>query len=198
MNRFIANLKNVKTEIIRKPLHFLIALTPSISAFNRPFALALLMMGILVYMYVENLRLRGIRVPLISSLITMASRPRDAGRFVLGPITLGLGALLVLTIFPLQAATIAIYALAFGDGIASLLGKPFGRIRPAFMFGKSLEGSLSCFFAVFIAAWRVCHNVPICLAAALTAMAVEALPLEDFDNIAIPLAVGFVVQILLI
>jgi dolichol kinase len=114
----------------------------------------------------------------------------------MGPVSLGLGAILVLAIFPLPTAAIAIYALAFGDGFASLLGKPFGRIKPAFLLGKSVEGSLACFLAVFYCTWSVSRSLSVSLGVALTATMVEALPLDDFDNIAIPLAVALVVTLI--
>jgi dolichol kinase len=117
---------------------------------------------------------------------------------VLGPVTLGIGALLALLLFPSPAACIGIYALAFGDGFAALIGKLFGRIRPAFLFGKSVEGSLACFTAVFISAWLVSRSFTVAFTAAFVATAVEALPLEDYDNVALPLVVGAVAQLTMI
>lgn len=191
------NLEEIKTEFVRKSIHFLVALTPLMASVSRPVTVLLLMAGTLLYAGLENLRLAGIKVPVVSAVTNMASRSRDKGHFVLGPVTLGIGTLLALLLYPSPAASIAIYALAFGDGIASLAGRLFGRIRPAFMFGKSLEGSLACFFIVYLVSYRVSLNYEMALCAALTAMFVEALPLEDFDNIAIPLAVGFAAQIFL-
>ena len=40
--------------------------------------------------------------------------------------------------------------LAFGGGLSRLVGKAFGRVRLPFTGGKSLEGSLTCLFAVFL------------------------------------------------
>jgi dolichol kinase len=68
-------------------------------------------------------------------------------------------------------------------------------MRPAFLLGKSIEGSLACFLAVLFTAYQVSSSYRIALFAAITATLAEALPLEDFDNIALPLAVGFVVQL---
>ncbi|MDR2070750.1 MAG: phosphatidate cytidylyltransferase [Treponema sp.] len=188
----------LKTELIRKIIHFLIALSPGMAAVNRPLTVVLLMIGILCYTCMENFRLSGITIPLISSVTAMAARTRDQGRFVLGPVTLGLGALLALFLYPSPAASIAIYALAFGDGFASLVGKLFGRLRPAFMLGKSIEGSAACFIVVFIAAHRVSGNFALALLAAITATVVEALPLEDYDNIALPITVGFTAQMFIV
>ena len=184
----------VKTEIVRKAIHFLIALSPGMAAINYPLTVLVLMAGVLGYTFMELLRLSGVKIPMVSTLTAMASRPRDMGVFVLGPVTLGIGALLTLLLFPSPAACIGIYALAFGDGFAGLVGKMFGRIRPAFLFGKSLEGSAACFAATFITAYLVSHSYAVSTAAAITAMAVEALPLEDYDNISLPLIVGVVVQ----
>lgn len=185
--------EELKTELVRKSIHFLIALSPLIASISRPFAVALLMAGALFYTAMECFRLSGVRIPVISTLTSMASRSRDQGRFVLGPVTLGIGALLALLLYPSPAASIAIYALAFGDGFASLVGKFAGRHRPAIMRGKSIEGSLACFGAVFFAAHRVVPDYRTALIAALTATITEALPLDDYDNIALPLTVGFVV-----
>ena len=193
----IINSKNVdelKAEIVRKALHFLIALSPSMAAINRPLTVFFLVAGTLSYTLMEYLRLSGVSIPIISSLTNIASRPRDSGRFVMGPVTLGLGALLALLIYPSPAAAIAIYALAFGDGIASLAGKFFGKLRPAFLFGKSIEGSAACFSVVLVSAYAVSGHLHIALVAAFTATIVEAMPLEDYDNLAIPVAVGLAVK----
>jgi dolichol kinase len=190
----VFDLQEIKTELVRKSIHFLIALSPSMAALNRPFTAILLMVGTLFYAVMESFRLSGIEVPLVSSLTSIASRPRDKERFVLGPVTLGLGALLALLLYPSPAASIGIYALAFGDGFASLIGKTFGKHRPDFMLGKSIEGSLACFGAVFVTAYNVSRSFKTAFIAAITAAMVEALPLEDYDNIALPISVGFAVQ----
>jgi dolichol kinase len=186
--------RELKTECIRKGIHFLIALSPVMAVMSRPVTIAILIAGTLLYTWFEVLRLSGVKIPLVSSLTSIASRSRDKGHFVLGPVTLGVGALLALLLFPPPAASIAIYALAFGDGFASLVGKFFGVHRPSIMLGKSIEGSTACFIAVFIAALRVSGSMYAALASAITATLVEVLPLEDFDNIALPMAVGFIVQ----
>ncbi|MFA6507380.1 MAG: phosphatidate cytidylyltransferase [Treponemataceae bacterium] len=188
----------LRTELLRKSIHFLIALAPTIASIDRSVAVFLLAAGALVYTYAERARLSGFKVPLISGLTAAASRERDQGRFVLGPVTLALGAMLSLLLYPDPSASIAIYALAFGDGFASIVGKVFGRTRPAFLNGKSLEGSAACFIAVFYAAYRVAGDLRIAFFAATVATFVEALPIEDFDNIALPVAVGFTIELVTI
>jgi dolichol kinase len=183
----------LNTEIIRKSIHLLIALVPGIAAINRTAAIFILMIGIFGYSLMEYLRFYGVKIPVISSLTRMASRPHDIGQFVMGPVTLGLGALLALVLFPPVAAAIAVYALAFGDSASALAGKFFGKRRPAFLFGKSIEGSLACFATVFLPAYIVSGRADIALVAAFTATAAEALPLGDYDNLAIPVTVGLAV-----
>jgi dolichol kinase len=189
-----ATFPDLHTEVVRKSIHFLIALSPAMAAINFRLTVSLLIVGIAGYTTVELLRLSGISVPLVSAVTRMASRQRDMGRFVAGPVTLGFGALFALLWFPPTVAAIGIYALAFGDGFASLVGKLYGRIRPAFLDGKSIEGSTACYAAVFISAYLVSRNLHIAFAAALAATLLEALPLDDYDNIAIPLAVCLAVQ----
>ena len=184
-----------KSELIRKSLHFLIAVSVVFASINKLFTLVLLASGTLAYTVMEYLRRRGVTIPLVSRLTVIASRRRDMGRFVLGPVTLGLGAFFPLLIFPLPVASIAIFALAFGDGTASLAGKFFGRLRPSFLFGKSLEGSLACFLGTLLSVWLYTiitgtGNSFIALIAACTAVVTELIPLRDWDNIIIPIVVG--------
>jgi phytol kinase len=185
-----ASLKDIRTEIVRKSLHFLIALTPSLAALNLGATKALLAVGMVIYLLAEILRLNGKEVFIISRITALAARPRDAGRFVLGPVTLGLGALASLSFYPEPAAAIAIYALAFGDGLASLAGKLFGRTRIPFTGGKSFEGSFACFIAVFSATYGLTRSPVGSAAIAAFATVVEALPVKDLDNLILPLAVG--------
>jgi dolichol kinase len=180
----------LKTELVRKGIHFLIAFIPFIAAFSYTLAIILLYTATLLYMILETLRLYGINVPGFAIITKLASRPRDKGKFVFGPVTLALGALLSLILFSPNTAAIAIFALAFGDGFSGIFGRAFGRIRPQFLCGKSVEGSFSCFIAVLISTWYASGNLKITLIAAITAVSVEALPLRDWDNIVFPLVVG--------
>lgn len=187
----------IRIELVRKSIHLLVGFVPSLAAVNLNLTLGLLASGTLVYALSESLRMSGIEVPLVSRVTALAARRRDSGKYVMGPVTLGLGALLSLLLYPNPAASIAIYALAFGDGLSSLVGKLFGSIRLPFTGGKSLEGSLTCFAAVFVASMAVGGEVLPSLAIALFATFVEALPLRDLDNIALPVLTGALATLLL-
>ena len=197
--RLISIGKDISKELVRKSLHLLIACTPTLANLLGTYnTILLLALGIFVYNAAEYLRLKGIRVPFISRLTEIAMRQRDQGHFVLGPITLGLGAMLSLMLYPEPAATVAIYALAFGDGLSSVAGKVFGTIRIPFTGGKSVEGSLTCFIAVLLAIVFMVPSIPPSQAAliALIACGLEVLPSKDFDNIILPVGVGLATVLL--
>jgi dolichol kinase len=195
--RTIAFGEEIRIELVRKSIHLLVGIVPSLAAINLEFTIGLLAAGTLVYAASEALRMGGVEVPLVARITELAARRRDSGRFVMGPVTLGLGAMLSLLFYPDPAASIAIYALAFGDGLSSLVGKTLGSIRLPFTGGKSLEGSLTCFFAVFLASWTVSRRLLPSIAVALFATLVEALPLGDLDNIVLPILTGLLALFIL-
>lgn len=127
-------------ELIRKAIHLLVALVPPLAAVNLPVTMGLLMAGTLFYTAAEAMRLTGIRVAVVSGLTVAAARPGDTG-FVLGPVTLGLGAMLALLLYPLPASAIAIYALAFGDSAASVIGMAFAGRRMPLNRNKTVPGT---------------------------------------------------------
>ena len=182
-------------ELTRKTIHITIAFVPVMANWNFLVAVALLSAGIIYYVINENARISGRSFGMVSRLTEIASRPVERG-FVWGPVTLGLGAMSALIFYPNPAATVAIYALAFGDGIASLAGKFLGRRSTVRIGEKTLEGSVSCFVAVFFSTILYLDDYLLALAAAVTATILEMIPLQDADNLIIPLGTGFVMTLL--
>jgi phytol kinase len=185
-------LERFQGEIVRKSLHFLIALVPVLASVNLSATLGLLAAGTLFYAFAESSRLSGIPIPLVSSLTLIASREKDRKGFVLGPVTLGLGAMLALILYPLPAASLAIYALAFGDGIASLAGTMLRGPRIPLFVGKTLPGSLACFAAVFAVTLAVTQRPLNALVLGAAGALLEAIPAGNFDNIVLPVGVGLI------
>ena len=184
-------------ELFRKSIHLCSACIPLLLYWNAravQCALCFLLVG---YIVTESLRRRGINVPVISVITSVAARKRDENKFVLGPVTLVIGILAASFLWPLFHAAVGIYALAFGDGLASLAGRLFGRIEIPFTRGKTAEGSLTCFCAIFIASFLHTHNAGVSLVIAFAGMIIELLPLKDFDNILIPISLGGLSYILL-
>ncbi len=195
--RFRSPAEELRIELTRKALHLLILfciplldIAPNLPIFG-------LLAGILVYSVSEILRHRGIIVPVIAPITEKAARRRDANRFVLGPVTLALGALFSLLIFDPLQAKVAILALGIGDSFSSLIGKSFGRIPMPFSGGKSVEGSIFCFGTVLLAVFLLTGKLlPACVIALTTAL-VEFWPTKDWDNILIPLAAGVVASLII-
>ena len=188
-------LGELKSELARKGIHALIAAVPTLAAIDFSNTALLLMGGILFYSWAESMRFLGFSMPVITPVTAAVLRTREQGRFALGPVTLGLGALLSLLLFPANVAAAAIYALAFGDSAAGLTGRFLGRYRPAFLSGKSIEGSLACFAVSFFAGFMVFREWKIAMAVGLGSMLADALPIKDFDNLLLPIAAGLCAMI---
>ena len=177
-------------ELFRKSIHICSSFIPLFLKFAYWPVIVLLILAVIVYTVSEILRARNINLPLISKVTEIAARKRDENHFVLGPVTLVCGILMAAIMLPLDCARVGIYALAFGDGLASLMGKLFGKITIPGAHGKTAAGSLTCFFAVFVSTFCCCKNCFISLCVALFAMFIEILPLSDFDNLIIPPVIG--------
>ena len=188
--------QSFRKELTRKVIHITIALVPTMANWNFLLTVIFLSTGILFYAINETARISGKTGGFISRMTVMASRPVEKG-FVWGPVTLGLGALAALLYYPNPAATVAIYALAFGDGIASIAGKFLGRRTTVRIGEKTMVGSIACFIAVFISAYAVLTDLHLALASAVTATILELVPARDADNLIIPLGTGLVLTLLM-
>ncbi len=185
-----ATRQEVVIELTRKSIHLLIAFVPLLLSISRTLTIVLLATGTCGYAVFETLRMKGIHIPLISAITAKAARLRDAGRFVKGPVTLGLGALASVLLFSPTSASIAVYILAFGDSFSSIVGKTVGKIKMPFTRGKSLEGSLTCFLVSLLSTFAISRQFGPSLIIAAVSTFVEALPAKDWDNILLPLAAG--------
>jgi dolichol kinase len=90
------------------------------------------------------------------------------------------GALTAVVVFSNKYMVFASFLyFAFGDSVAALVGRSVGRHK--LFSGKSLEGSLACFFICFIAGFFI-FNWRFALLGAALATAVEAIPWKINDN----------------
>ena len=178
-------------ECVRKSIHLSSALIVVFARFWFKPTIAGLICVTVLYSVSEVLRMHNHNLPFIAKITRCAARPRDKGRFVLGPVTLACGVLAALLLFPLHTAQIAIFALAFGDGLASLIGKRFGKRHLHIAKDKTVAGSVTCFVAVFLSSFAVSCSFWKSLILAAAAALIEMLPLKDYDNILIPIAIGY-------
>ncbi|MCQ2591585.1 MAG: phosphatidate cytidylyltransferase [Treponema sp.] len=188
---FINDKRTILKEVFRKSIHLCSAFVPLLLKYAYwPVTIAF---GLIVTLYLisECLRLKGIHLPLISLVTETAARKNDDGKIVLGPVTLVFGIFIASFLLPLEYARVGIYSLAFGDGLASLVGRMFGKTKLPYGEGKSFIGSLACFCAVFCSTFIVSGSAEVSLLVAYVTMVVEVLPLGDFDNLIIPVSMGF-------
>lgn len=187
-------MNNVAKEFVRKSIHLCCGFMPFILSWNRDAGLLLLFTVLLFYFVAEGMRQRGIRIPLFSGLTEYAARSRDEGKFVMGPVTMALGVIITALAFPEKSASLGIYALAFGDGLASLVGKLIGRCQIPLTQGKTAAGSLACFGAVFVASILVTQDATCALILACAGTCIELLPLKDLDNFFIPVLIAGIAE----
>ncbi len=186
----------IKKELFRKSIHILSAAVPFFLHIAYWPVISLLSLVVVVYCISEYARIHGRKIPLISTVTALAARKRDEDRFVLGPVTLSCGILITALLWK-NDYTIGIFALAFGDGSASLAGKLFGRVEVPFTDGKTVAGSLTCMLAIFLSSFAVSRNAGVSLILSLVGMVIEILPLRDFDNLLIPVCIGGLASVLL-
>lgn len=184
----------MQKELVRKSIHMTIAFIPALASFNNNFATALLLGGVLFYFSTEYLRVNGYNLGFVTSISEIASRDRDKG-ITIGPITLALGAILVLIFFNPMAAACGIYALAFGDGLSSVTGKLWGQKKIPLTNGKSYIGFFTCFTMILSTTYGVTGSLSRSFLAALGGSLIELIPLKDVDNILIPIVVALIVSI---
>jgi len=184
-------LNSLFKEVFRKSIHICSSFVPFFLARTYDFTIVALLFALVLYSVFEFLRLKGVTIPFVSKVTEIAARKRDENRFVLGPVTLVCGILISSIMLPLDCARVGIFALAFGDGTASLGGKLIGKVTIPGSHGKTVAGSLVCFFAVFVATFCCCQNSFISLIVGVAAMFLEMLPLADFDNVLIPIVIGY-------
>ncbi|MCR5699377.1 MAG: phosphatidate cytidylyltransferase [Treponemataceae bacterium] len=189
---------DILKELFRKSIHLCTAFVPFLLKYL--YLPTLIALGIVLVFYIvaESLRYHGINVPLISSITKAAARKRDENKFVLGPVCLAVGVLITAIFFKSDSAAIGIYALALGDGLASLVGKLIGKSVLYKMQGKTAEGSMACFIAIFVSSYLVTNNTAYALMLSFLGTFIELMPLKDYDNVIIPVALAAFHQFILV
>lgn len=181
-------------EFFRKSIHMTISMVPTLASVNWLLTVILLTAGLITYSILELFRTSGVYVGVISDITSYAARDRDRG-FTLGPLTLAVGTLLSLLLFEPIVYTCAIYALAFGDGLSSVTGKLWGRVKIPFTGGKSFVGFFTCFTMILSTSYGVTGSISKALLAGAVGAVTELLPVRDIDNILIPLVVALAVSL---
>lgn len=174
-------------EIKRKAFHLLMLIY--IAAYwvlPRPLVIGFLAIFLALVIAVEVFRLRheGFNRRLLT-LIGGVHRPGEEKKVSAIPWTIA-GSLLTMLLFPdRRIVLVSFLYLALGDTAAALVGRNFGKVR--FPNGKSLEGSMACFAACFLAG-IVFFSWPVALLGAACATVLETFPGKLNDNFWMPVA----------
>jgi len=148
-----------------------------------------------LYTLSEVARVRGINLPILSSITWNAANKTELYEFATSPIHFALGIAISLLIFPAPIRYVAITTLTLGDGCAHIFGMKFGRTHLLFNKGKNLEGTLFGFLFAFLGAMIFVDPTRALIGAAV-GMLVEALPLPLNDNLTMPLASGLILTLI--
>ncbi len=193
-NLLSANYSTMQKELVRKGIHMTIAFIPTLANINNNLTVIFLVLGTAFYLFSEILRNSGHTLGVVSTISEIASRDRDKG-LTLGPVTMALGVILVLTTFSPVAAACGIYALAFGDGLSSITGKLWGVKKIPFTGGKSFVGFFTCFTMILSTTYGVTGSFRKAMIAATCGALIELVPVKDVDNLLIPFVVALAVTI---
>lgn len=190
----------MKAELLRKAFHLLSLLyLAAYHLLGRPAALALLAAWIAAEGTLEALRLRRPAFnAMLIGLFGGIHRPSEEGK-VSGIFWTSVGAWLTIALLGSKprAVAAALLYLAFGDGVAALVGKSIGRIPiPLLARRKTVEGTLACFAVCAAAGFAAGLPAPALWAGAAVAAGVEFLPVPVDDNLWIPVLSGLVVFLL--
>jgi phytol kinase len=179
-------------ENLRKSIHltFGLAIAALMLYLERDVLLVFLSIALLAGFILSDSAARGYRLWFISPLLSLVDR--NAALPGKGALFFVLSALVVLTLFPVRIAFLSVLALSLVDGVATLAGRRWGRMK--ILRGKTLEGSLAGIvvaFLVFLLFIPAVHA----LLLAIFAAAVELISPVD-DNLVIPVAAGVFLQML--
>ncbi|TWU30664.1 Phosphoserine phosphatase [Candidatus Brocadiaceae bacterium S225] len=182
-------------EFRRKGVHVCSLFVPILAGVNYLLTLKILILITILYLASEWARLNGIRFPVLSSITRLCVRSSERRRFAYAPVTLALGVVLSLVLFPALVACVTIAILACADSMATIVGKFYGKIRIPYNHKKSLEGSVAFYITAFMCA-VIYIPLKTALIVSLVSCIIESLPIE-FDNITIPLGTGLFLGLLI-
>ncbi len=186
----------MRREIIRQSIHFIfgclvILLLIGIGAEN----FLIINIGILAFGYaISTLIKNGVKLPLFSYVVSNAERDLEKQLPGKGALLFFTGTLITSILFYQNFIVLlgAIIVLVFGDSIATLIGKGFGKYR--LWSKRTLEGSIAGIIVSFLVL-SIIFPHGAALGAAIVGMAMEYLPIDD--NLTIPIAAGIALTLLL-
>ncbi len=179
-----------RVELTRRLVHMTAFGWPFVAHHVPTVAVGLLTVAAVLYAFSEFFRLNGLVFPAFGNVTNLVLRESEQRRLATAPLTLTAGVLASLA-FPYPIPYVAIGIAAFGDTVAGLVGQFLGRCKLFYSPAKTVEGMT----ASFVVSLAIClfFHVPLLLGILIAAVAsfVESLPLEDWDNLLVPVSTAF-------
>ena len=189
----------MRQEIRRKSIHLftnsLIPIVYLLLDVPKEWMLALLGIASVTFVIIDLGRTRNIWISKVfGKYFNGMMRTHELNGKLTGASYVFIGSLITITIFPKEIAILALLFASFGDTIAALYGKKFGKIR---VWNKTLEGSITGLLACVLVSLFF-PDIPniIKYSGAFAAMFIELLPIHIDDNLRIPLFSGIIMLII--
>jgi len=179
-------------EYWRKTFHMVFGLLISLLIWLVPkeYALIILGFGLLVGLWFIDLAMRDIQVPVIRELLFHLERP---GVFPgKGAVYFVLSALVTLILFPSVVAAQGILILSVLDGMATILGLRYGRIR--IINHKSIEGSCGAILVTFVVLLFIMNPIHAAILSVVAGVVELGSPIDD--NLLLPLVADLLIIVL--
>ncbi len=190
---------SLRRELLRKLIHLSVLGAVPLMNYSEWLTVYLLCFGSMVYAASEQLRLEMISqglnpVKTVQNITLLLARDRESADIVWGPVTLALGAVTVILMFPGTAASAGIFCLALGDSAALIAGKTIGGPKLPLSKEKSISGAAACWIVCSAVVWVHTGDVLLSVFAGAAGAAVESVQLHNADNLLLPLTVAAVVE----
>lgn len=179
-------------EFWRKTVHLVFGLLIALLIWLVPREQVLLILGagLLAGLWIIDLTIRGIRIPVISHLLLHLER--DGVFPGKGAFFFVFSSLVTLMFFPSPVTAGAVLVLSVLDGTATLIGLRYGRIR--LINHKSIEGSLGAvLITVFVLIWFM-NPVQAVVISVIAGIVELASPVDD--NLVIPPVVAVLMTLI--
>ena len=174
-----------KLEIKRKSFHILTGILIVLFALYTQYA-KLILVGIFIIGLLTSILSGKHEIPILGWFLKNFDRKNEPPER--GAILFLFGSILVLYIFPQEIALASILILAFGDGIATIIGKTSNKK------GKTLRGTLAGGISAIIAS-SFFISLPEATIASIFAMTAEN-RVKDYDNVLVPLTAAIIISLL--
>ena len=156
-------------------------------------AIGVLSLGIILVLFIiiEYYRIhKGLKIPFFGKLWR-----KEEKRIWGGEIYYMIGVIVALLFFDFKIALTAIFMLAFGDSVATIVGLSSGKTKLKTKKKKTLQGSTAELITNLIVGYLILRSWTLVIPMALAATLAETYSNKIDDNLAIPIYAGAIGQL---